>query len=392
MTTMQSRTYQAAPRAIATGAGRAGISDDLAHGQIVIVTFRWLMAAAGFAFAMWNPGPVAELRVQILVIFALTVANFYLHAQILMGRPSLDLVVYAASAADIGLITVLVASGGGFESPLYIFYYPAVLVFSVAFPTVVTAAFTAGAMALYVLVSQPALGTEASLHMLATRLLTLQAVGLCGALYWRIERDRRREALARRGPEQEAAEDLFFGQIVTIVARWALVLALAVLVLWKARDEAELVTAILPVVALMAMNFFLHGRYLLERPANTVLTLAAALLDLGLITLVVLGWPGPQGLQSQFFVLYYAVLVGIAFVFPPFISMGYTVVALAAYTGACLLVDTAFLASGREVERLVQRLTTLGATGALAAYYWRIQRARRRAVHARQTADEGVTL
>ena len=390
MTTMQSRTYQTVPP-VAAGMGQ-GISDDLAYGQIVIVTFRWLMAAAGFAFAIWNPGPVAELRVQILVIFALAVANFYLHSQILMGRPSLDLVVYAASAVDIALITVLVASANGFESPLYIFYYPAVLVFSVAFPTAVTVAFTGGAMTLYVMVCQPALGTEANLHVMATRLLTLGAVGLCGAIYWRIERDRRREAPARRGPAQEAAEDLFFGQIVIIVARWSLVAACAGLVLWNVRSETELVTAILPVVALMAMNFFLHGRYLLERPANTALTLAAALLDLGIITLVVLGWPGPQGLQSQFFALYYPVLVGVAFVFAPVVSLSYTALTLVVYTGACLLVDASFLASGRELELLVQRLTTLGATGALAAYFWRVQRTRRRATGARPPADEGETF
>ena len=62
--------------------------EDLAHGQIVIVTFRWIMVAAGFVFALWNPEPVAELRVQILVILALAVANFYLHAQVLRRRPA----------------------------------------------------------------------------------------------------------------------------------------------------------------------------------------------------------------------------------------------------------------------------------------------------------------
>jgi len=390
VTTMLPRSYRAILPGMVAGVERRGISDDLAHGQIVIVTFRWLMVAAGFVFALWNPGPVAELRMQILVIFALAVANFYLHSQLLMGRPSLDLVVYAASAADIALITVLVASAGGFTSPLYIFYYPAVLVFSVVFPTMVTLAFTAGAMSLYLLVSQPALSAEANLHMLGTRLLTLGAVALCGAIYWCIERDRRRGVVGDRGQTQEAAEDLFFGQIVIIVASWSLVVACTVLVLWNVRNEFELVTCIVPVAALMAMNFFLHGRYLLGRPANRVLTLTAAVLNLIIITVVVFGWPGLQGLQSQFFVLYYPLLVAVAFVFAPTVSLAYTALALVAYIAACLLVDTTFLTSGREVELLVQRLTTLAATGALAAYYWRVQRARRRAVAATQTADNGV--
>src|SRR3972149_7862445 len=75
--------------------------EDLAHGQIVIVTFRWIMVAAGFVFALWNPEPVAELRVQILVILALAVANFYLHAQVLRRRPALELVIYAARGGDV---------------------------------------------------------------------------------------------------------------------------------------------------------------------------------------------------------------------------------------------------------------------------------------------------
>src|SRR3972149_11529349 len=112
--------------------------EDLAHGQTVILPFRWIMVAAGFVFALWNPEPVAQLRVQILVILALAVANFYLHAQVLRRRPALELVIYAASGADLAVITILVASGGGFDSALYLFSYPAVLVFSVAFPTAIT--------------------------------------------------------------------------------------------------------------------------------------------------------------------------------------------------------------------------------------------------------------
>jgi len=370
------------PAWASVGASTAGVSEDIAHGQVVIVTFRWIMAVAGFLFALWNPGPVGELRVQILVIFALAVANFYLHAQLLMGRPSLDLVVFGASAVDLSLISVLVATGGGFDSSLFMYYYPAVLVFSVAFPTAVTFAFTAGALALYTLIGQPAMTAEDNVHVAATRLLSLAAIAVCGHLYWRIERDRRREAALRgglaRSEAQEGAEDLFFGQVVILAARWALIAAGAVVVLWTAREQTELITGILPVVALMAVNFFLHGRYLLEQPANRMLTVAATLIDLVVITAVVLAWPGPQGLASPLFVLYYPVLVGFAFVFPPAASAAYTGLALVGYAGTCFLADPSFVDSSRQVELLVQRLTTMAAVGGLATYYWRIQRARRR--------------
>lgn len=362
------------------------ISEDLAHGQAVIVAFRWIMVTAGFVFTVWNPVGVSALRIQILVLLALAVANFSLQTQLLRRRFALEPVVFAASAADLALITVLVQSSGGFDSQLYIFYYPAVLAYSVAFPPVMTAAFTAGAIAVYGVVSAPAVADAPTLHVLLTRLLILVAVAVCGHLYWRIERDRRQVAPGvasfrerGSGPKLEAAEDLFFGQLVIVIARWALIAACAALVLWTATDEWQLVSSIVPVVALIGMNFFLHGRYLLERPANRVMTAAATLLDLVVITAVVASWPGPRGLESAFFVLYYPLLMAFAFVFPPVVSAAYAALAIVAYAGACVAVDASFLADGRAVELLVQRVTTLAAVAALGTYYWRVQRARRRA-------------
>lgn len=51
-----------------------------------------------------------------------------------------------------------------------------------------------------------------------------------------------------RSAAQEAAEDIFFGQLVIIVARWFLILAGTILVLWTAADAVQLGTAIIPVV------------------------------------------------------------------------------------------------------------------------------------------------
>lgn len=181
-----------------------------------------------------------------------------------------------------------------------------------------------------------------------------------------------------RTAAQEAAEDLFFGQLVMIAARWSLILAYTILVLWTATEETQLVLSILPVVALMAMNFYLHGRYLLERPGNKALTMAAGLVDLSVVTATLLIWPGQGGLASPFFVLYYPVLLAFGFVFSPRLSATYAVLALLGYIGACLIADISFLGDSRELEVLIQRLTTLAATGVLSTYYWRIQRERRR--------------
>jgi hypothetical protein len=174
-----------------------GASRDLVHGQIVIVTARWILVLTGLLLTMWNPGPIGELRIQIMVILLLAIANFYLQAQLLMRRPALDQVVYAASAADLTVITILIMNGGGFDSGLYIFYFPAILAFSIAFPTIYTWLYAASTMAIYALISLFTLDVGVSdLQIILARLLMIAAVAFCGNLYWRIEKGRREEAVA----------------------------------------------------------------------------------------------------------------------------------------------------------------------------------------------------
>ena len=169
------------------------ISEDLVHGQVVIVAARWILVVTGLLFALWNPGGLGELRIQLLVIFLLAGANFYLHAQLLMRHPVIDQMVYAASIGDLAVITIIIIGGGGFDSGVYIFYFPAILAFSVAFPTNMTAFFVGGTMSVYGLISlvTPVVDEQ----VLASRLLMLAAVAVCGNLYWRIEARRRRAAV-----------------------------------------------------------------------------------------------------------------------------------------------------------------------------------------------------
>ena len=183
---------------------------------------------------------------------------------------------------------------------------------------------------------------------------------------------------------QEAAEDVFFGQVVMIWARWFLIAAGIILALWSADSTGQAALGIIPVVGLMGLNFYLHGRYLAERPANVVLITVASLLDVAAITVVILFWPGQQELDSPFFILYYPVVLGFAFVMPVRTTVVYTAVALAAYAGACFLGEIfaggiTFLNDVDTVKSLMVRLITLASMGGLGAYYWRIQRDRRRA-------------
>ena len=189
---------------------------------------------------------------------------------------------------------------------------------------------------------------------------------------------------------QEAAEDIFFGQVVMNWARWFIIGAAAIVILGTAERETDLVAGIWPVVGLMVINFYLHLRRSAERPANPGLITLGSLLDLGVVTGAVyvgLGAGLGDGIQSPFFVAYYPVVLAFAFVMPTQRSIAYTLLALGAFTAACVAADgSALLTSSTALESLAARLITIAATGGLGAYFWRIQRRRRRDA-ARSVAD-----
>ena len=178
----------------------------------------------------------------------------------------------------------------------------------------------------------------------------------------------------------EAAEDVFFGQLVIIVARWFLIAGATISMVWSVSDPGQLSLVMLPVVALIAMNFFLHGRYLMEQPANQTLIVSASVLDLILITIMVCLGPGEKGFNSPFLAFYYPAILAFGFVVPHKLEAAYTAVAIGLYVSACFLANPWFLGDASDLKALASRVITLAATGGLANYYWRIQRARRRAV------------
>src|SRR5438270_1498846 len=90
--------------------------------------------------------------------------------------------------------------------------------------------------------------------------------------------------------QREAKEDLYYGQVVIIVARWALIVAGIVLSLWSATSIADVSLTVLFMAMLMAMNFYLHGRYLVRQPVNAVLVYLSSGIDLVVITLMVIFW------------------------------------------------------------------------------------------------------
>src|SRR5437763_1407510 len=95
-----------------------------------------------------------------------------------------------------------------------------------------------------------------------------------------------------RSTAQSEQEDVFFGQTVIMWARWSVIVAGIVLVLWTSTDVALLTRTIPFFLVLMAVNFFLHGRYVMGSPLNHSVVTAASVVDLLLITAIVILWPG----------------------------------------------------------------------------------------------------
>jgi hypothetical protein len=180
-------------------------SEDLTYGQTVLVWARWILIGTGLLLSFWSPADLTTLQVQLAAIIALAFGNFYLHVQLLRGQPALDNIVYAASLADIGVVTALVLVQGGYPSPVFIFYFAAIVGISVAFPTWLTASYTMIVVSLYGIIclsTAPVGGYPA----VFTRLLMISAVAVCGNIFARSESRRRADAIRIHQELQDEAE------------------------------------------------------------------------------------------------------------------------------------------------------------------------------------------
>ncbi len=176
----------------------------LAEGQMVIIIARWVLVLAGLFLILLDIQNVDLniVKFEIMIILALAVSNFYLVAQVLAKRKTLDAAIYAAGLADLIVITLIIIAQGGYESNVYTFYFPAILAFSVAFPTAVLYLYLGGAVGVYGMIGLADFAvagihhtTGPDLQVLIIRLLMLAAVGVCGNYFAQLERNRRQAAL-----------------------------------------------------------------------------------------------------------------------------------------------------------------------------------------------------
>ncbi len=183
--------------------------------------------------------------------------------------------------------------------------------------------------------------------------------------------------------EREAAEDVFFGQIVINWARWFVIAAGTILVMVSADTTFELGIGLAPVIGLMVVNFYLHGRRLVDKPANGTLVGISSVIYLSIITAIVMIGPVSwvSGLESHLYVLYFPVVAAFAFVSPRRMAIGFTVLAGVVYATACMLAGageaTSPLVDQPTLEVLITRVIVLLAVGGLGTYFWKVQRDRR---------------
>jgi hypothetical protein len=180
-------------------------SEDLAYGQTVLVWARWILIGTGLLLSFWSPADLMTLQIQLAAIIALAFGNFYLHVQLLRGQPAIDNIVYGASLADIAVVTALVIAMGGYPSPVFIFYFAAIVGISVAFPTWLTASYTAIVVGVYGVISLSTAPTG-DYPAVFTRLLMIVAVAFCGNVFARSESRRRADAIRIHQELQDEAE------------------------------------------------------------------------------------------------------------------------------------------------------------------------------------------
>ena len=171
--------------------------NPLVEGQMVIIVARFVLIVACLVLILADArsGNAAVnftvTRFEIMVVLLLAVSNFFLVSQVLTKRKTQSMILYGMSLADLAVISVVIIAQGGFRSDTYIFYFPAMLAFALAFPMLELYLFLGGTISMYCFISMITLGSVENLETLLVRLLMLTAIAVCGNHFAQIERNRR---------------------------------------------------------------------------------------------------------------------------------------------------------------------------------------------------------
>lgn len=183
------------------------IFDDYRPTVAITVAIRWLLLCTWLAMINYRAGDTPQLTFNIIGA-AVAVANAYVTWRVLAGRPITWRHALGLSSLDLIVITAGLYLDGGFQNRFYVFYYPALLGFSLMFPRRASFIALGTVVALYVLMSltiEPTLNRELFQEkVLVVRVITMVGIVAAGVLLAMWERARRREAVAA---ERERAQE-----------------------------------------------------------------------------------------------------------------------------------------------------------------------------------------
>ena len=192
--------------------------DVVPYAARVSVWGRWLIAlVSAFEIAyrpdFWYPDDWG----YVLLMVPLVALNGLVHFRLRTNRPVTWRWMLLLSATDIALATSSISLGPGFDSYVFVAYYPAIALFAVVFTSLwLSLAWTTLAAVAYTFVSLTA-GAGLDLDagdekVLLGRLAAMYALVLCVSLITRFERMRRQTAVDRERKVQQ--ERIEFSQAV----------------------------------------------------------------------------------------------------------------------------------------------------------------------------------
>jgi signal transduction histidine kinase len=176
------------------------IFDDYRPTVTIAVVIRWLLLGTWFFLNNYRADTDTIHLVLNLMGAGLALLNGFMSWRLVKGLPVTWRHALVSSIADLMLITIGLFLRGGLANDFYVFYYPALLGFSLMFPKRASfplASFVMGLYALMAFVVAPGLDLEAEEEkQLAVRLACMVGIVGAGALITGWERSRRREAVA----------------------------------------------------------------------------------------------------------------------------------------------------------------------------------------------------
>ena len=184
------------------------IFDDYRPTVAITVAIRWLLLLTWLAMVNYRTDETPQLTFNFMGA-ALAIVNAYATWLILTGRSITWHHALGLSSLDLVAITAGLYLFGGFQNRFFVFYYPALLGFSLMFPRRASFIALCGVIALYIVLAltiEPTLDRDLYQEkVLVVRLVAMIGIVGAGILLAMWERARRREAVAA---ERQRAQEI----------------------------------------------------------------------------------------------------------------------------------------------------------------------------------------